>query len=62
MQTINISLSDALKQVVERQVAQGHYGSASEYVSELIRADERRKVDVETEATAWLQSFGHVDS
>ncbi len=43
MQTMNISLPDPLKQFVDSQVAAGHFSSASEYVRELIRADERRK-------------------
>lgn len=43
MQTMNISLPDRLKAFVDGQVAQGRYSSASEYVRELIRADERRK-------------------
>ena len=43
MQTMNISLPDPLKAFVDGPVAQGRYSSASEYVRELIRADERRK-------------------
>lgn len=43
MQSINISLPDPLKQFVDGQVALGRYSSASEYVRELIRADEKRK-------------------
>ena len=43
MQTMNISLPEPLKAFVDGQVAQGRYSSASEYVRELIRADERRK-------------------
>ena len=43
MQSMNISLPDPLKQFVDGQIAQGRYSSASEYVRELIRADEKRK-------------------
>ena len=43
MQTMNISLPDPLKAFVDGEVATGRYSSASEYVRELIRADERRK-------------------
>jgi len=43
MQSMNISLPDTLKQFVDGQIAQGRYSSASEYVRELIRADEKRK-------------------
>jgi antitoxin ParD1/3/4 len=50
MQSINISLPDPLKQFVEGQIAQGHYSSVSEYVSELICADEKRKAEAELEA------------
>ena len=37
MATMNISLPDALKQFVDAQVAEHAYGSASEYLRELIR-------------------------
>ena len=48
MQSMNISLPDPLKQFVDAQIAQGRYSSVSEYVRELIRADEKRK------AAEWL--------
>ena len=50
MQTMNISLPDPLKEFVDGQIAQGHYSSASEYVRELIRADEQRKARQALEA------------
>lgn len=50
MQSMNISLPDPLKRFVDRQIAQGRYSSASEYVRELIRADEKRKAADELEA------------
>lgn len=50
MQSMNISLPDPLKQFVDGQVAQGRYSSASEYVRELIRADEKRKAEEQFEA------------
>jgi antitoxin ParD1/3/4 len=50
MQTMNISLPDPLKRFVDSQVAGGRYSSASEYVRELIRADERRKAEDALEA------------
>ena len=43
MQSMNISLPDPLKQFVECQISTGRYSSASEYVRELIRADEKQK-------------------
>jgi antitoxin ParD1/3/4 len=49
MQSMNISLPDPLKQFVDAQVAQGRYSSASEYVRELIRADEKRKAEEQLE-------------
>ena len=50
MQSMNISLPDPLKQFVDGQVAQGRYSSASEYVRELIRADEKQKAMEQLEA------------
>lgn len=50
MQSMNISLPDPLKQFVDGQIARGRYSSASEYVRELIRADERRKAEEQLEA------------
>ena len=50
METMNISLPEPLKQFVDGQIAQGRYSSASEYVRELIRADEKRKAEDELEA------------
>jgi antitoxin ParD1/3/4 len=49
MQTMNISLPDPLKQFVDGQIAQGRYSSVSEYMRELIRADEKRKVEDQLE-------------
>jgi len=57
MQTMNISLPDPLKQFVDSQVAGGRYSSASEYVRELIRADERRQAQDTLEA-ALLEGLG----
>ncbi len=50
MQSMNISLPDQMKHYVERQIAQGRYSSASEYVRELIRADEKYKAEEQLEA------------
>ena len=52
MQSMNISLPDPLKRFVDGQIAQGRYSSASEYVRELIRADEKRKA--EEQLKGWL--------
>ena len=40
---MNVSLPDPLKLYVEQQVSAGGYSSASEYVRELVRADQKRK-------------------
>ena len=45
MESMNISLPEPLKQFVDGQILTGRYGSASEYVRELIRADEKRKAE-----------------
>ena len=45
MQSMNISLPDPLKRFVDGQIAEGRYSSVSEYVRELIRADEKRKAE-----------------
>jgi antitoxin ParD1/3/4 len=50
MQSMNISLPDPLKQFVDGQIAQGRYSSVSEYMRELIRADEKRKAEEQLEA------------
>jgi len=43
MSTMNISLPDSLKSFVDEQVDQRGYGTSSEYVRELIRADQDRQ-------------------
>lgn len=50
MQTMNISLPEQLKQFVDGQIAKGRYSSVSEYVRELIRADEKLKAEEQLEA------------
>ena len=50
MQSMNISLPDPLKQFVDGQIAEGRYSSVSEYVRELIRADEKQKAADQLEA------------
>jgi antitoxin ParD1/3/4 len=49
LQTMNISLPDPMKQYVEEQVSAGGYSSASEYVRELVRTDQKRKAKDELE-------------
>lgn len=57
MQSMNISLPEPLKQFVDAQIAQGRYSSASEYVRELIRADEKHKAQAQLE-TLLLAGLG----
>ena len=45
MDTMNIALPESMKHFVQEQVTAGGYSSASEYVRELIRADQKRKVE-----------------
>ena len=59
MQSMNISLPDPLKQFVDGQIAQGRYSSASEYMRELIRADEKRKAEDQLEAKLLEGLSGH---
>lgn len=40
MATMNISLPDEMKAWVERQVATGRYGNASDYMRDLVRRDQ----------------------
>ena len=50
MESMNISLPEPLKEFVDGQIAEGRYSTASEYVRELIRADEKRKAEEQLEA------------
>ena len=43
MATMNISLPDALKDWVEKQVAGGRYASASDYMRDAVRKDQARE-------------------
>ena len=38
--TMNVSLTDALRDIVDERLRSGLYGNASEYVRDLIRRDE----------------------
>ena len=48
--SMNIALPEGLKSFVLEQVAAGGYSTASEYVRELIRADQKRKVQERVDA------------
>ena len=50
MQTRTISLfQSAMVQFVEEQVVAGDYGSASEYIRDLVRADQKRHAKAQLE-------------
>lgn len=50
METMNIALPDSMKHFVQDRVSEGGYSSVSEYVRELIRADQRRKTEERVDA------------
>lgn len=50
MDTMNIALPESLKQFVQERVTVGGYSSVSEYMRELIRADQKRKVEEHIDA------------
>ena len=45
MDTMNIALPESMKHFVQERVTEGGYSSVSEYVRELIRADQKRTVE-----------------
>lgn len=45
MTSMNISLPETLRKFVEEQVSKGGYGTASEYLRELIREAKKRKAE-----------------
>ena len=49
MPTMNISLPDQLRDFVDEQVNSGRYSSVSEYVRELVRADQKKREREELE-------------
>lgn len=50
MESMNISLPEPLTAFVDNQIPSRRYGSASEYVRELVRSDEKRKAEQQLEA------------
>lgn len=58
MHTINIALPESMKQFVLEQVTQGDYRSPSEYIRDLIQADQKEKArsTLEQEIIAGLES------
>lgn len=50
METLNVSLPGSLKKYVQERVKMGGYGNTSEYVRDLIRAEQKRRAQAELEA------------
>ena len=48
--TLNISLPEAMKTFVEERLERDGYGTVSEYIRELIRADQKRREQEKIEA------------
>ena len=42
METTNIAVPEALQEFVQARIVEGGYGSASEYIGELIRSDQKQ--------------------
>lgn len=42
MTTMNISLPDSMRAFIEQKVAYGDYSTASEYIRQLVRDDQKR--------------------
>ena len=50
METMNISLPETLRAFVDARVKAGGYSSASEYVRELVREDQKRRTQEDLES------------
>lgn len=48
--TMNISLPDSMKTFIDERLSNDGYGTVSEYVRELIRADQKRREEAKLEA------------
>ena len=48
--SLNISLPQSLKDYVEHQVQEGGYSTPSEYLRDLLRQDQKRRVEEKLEA------------
>ena len=61
METMKISLPESMKQYVDEQVEAGEYSSASEYIRELVRADQKRHAKAQLEQVL-LSAMGSGDA
>lgn len=50
METMNVALPESMKSFVQERVSEGGYSSVSEYVRDLIRADQKRRVEERVDA------------
>jgi antitoxin ParD1/3/4 len=50
METMNIALPESMKLFVQQRVSEGGYSSVSEYVRDLIRADQKRRAEERIDA------------
>jgi antitoxin ParD1/3/4 len=50
MAVVNISLPDKMKQYVEDRVSEGEYNTTSEYIRDLIRAEQRHRAEQHLES------------
>ncbi len=58
--TMNVSLPETMKSFVEERLESDGYGTASEYIRDLIRADQKRRAETQLE-TLTLCVFLHSD-
>ncbi len=47
--TMNVSLPETMKSFVEERLDQDGYGTVSEYIRDLIRADQKRRAEAQLE-------------
>ncbi len=52
MHKLHITLPDTLKLFMDEQIAKGRYGDYTDYICDLIRADEERLADLQRDALA----------
>ena len=50
MTTLNISLPEQMRSFIENQVSKGFYSTASDYIRDLIRDDQKRKDQAKLES------------
>jgi antitoxin ParD1/3/4 len=50
MTTMNISLPDSMRAFIEQKVTQGGYSTASEYIRQLVREDQKQAAQQRLEA------------